>query len=89
LPALPVFIGYFHSAFILLTCESRLFTSNIPTARPAAPGGKNGYKNHPPLNRFKESKNPFHRIDQYPDEIFKEAERRNHSFFFSRLLKVT
>ena len=56
-----------------------------------------GYENHPQLNRFKESKNPLHCINQYLDEIYKEAERRNYSFnknkikrnFRSSILTVT
>jgi hypothetical protein len=39
-----------------------------------------GYKNHPQLNRFRQSKKAIDCIHQYLSEIYKEAERRNHSF---------
>lgn len=56
-----------------------------------------GYKSHPQLNRFRESKNSMDCINQYLFEIYKEAERRNYKFdkekidqhFSSSLLKVT
>lgn len=39
-----------------------------------------GYKNHPQLNRFKESAKAIDCIDQYLWEVFKEAEKRNYHF---------
>jgi hypothetical protein len=39
-----------------------------------------GYKNHPQLNRFKESKHSLNCINQYLAEVFEEALRRNYSF---------
>jgi len=39
-----------------------------------------GYKNHPQLNRFKESKDSLNYINQYLAEIYQEAVRRNYSF---------
>ncbi|MFI5187968.1 MAG: pyrimidine dimer DNA glycosylase/endonuclease V [Chitinophagales bacterium] len=46
-----------------------------------------GYKNHPQLHRFKESKKPLHCINQYLVEIYKEAEKRNYSFDKSKIKK--
>ena len=40
----------------------------------------NGYKNHPQLTRFRESKKAIDCIDQYLWEVYKEAEKRNYSF---------
>ena len=39
-----------------------------------------GYKHHPQLNRFKESKRAIDCIYQYLSEIYKEAARRNYNF---------
>lgn len=39
-----------------------------------------GYKNHPQLNRFRESKKAIDCIDQYLWEVYKESEIRNYSF---------
>jgi hypothetical protein len=39
-----------------------------------------GYKNHPQLNRFRQSKKAIDCIHQYLSEIYKEAERRNYNF---------
>src|SRR5689334_7091239 len=39
-----------------------------------------GYKNHPQLNRFKESHKASECINQYLCEIYKEAKRRNYRF---------
>src|SRR6476660_10497878 len=43
-------------------------------------GNTKGYKNHPQLNRFRESKRAIDCINQYLSEIHKEAEKRNYSF---------
>ena len=39
-----------------------------------------GYKNHPQLTRFKESKEALACIDQYLSEVYKEAEKRSYRF---------
>jgi len=39
-----------------------------------------GYKNHPQLNRFRQSKKAIDCIHHYLSEIYKEAERRNYNF---------
>lgn len=44
-----------------------------------------GYKNHPQLNRFKESQNPLRCINQYLVEVYREAARRNYSFDESKI----
>ncbi len=43
-------------------------------------GKTKGYKNHPQLKRFKETKNPVEAIDQYLSEIYIEASNRNFNF---------
>ena len=44
-----------------------------------------GYRNHPQLLRFKSSKTPLQCIDQYLEEIFNEASRRNYSFDIQKI----
>ena len=39
-----------------------------------------GYKNHPQLHRFRQSKNALYCINHYLAEIYSEASRRNFSF---------
>lgn len=39
-----------------------------------------GYKNHPQLNRFKNTVNPINYINVYLTEIYKEAINRNYNF---------
>lgn len=39
-----------------------------------------GYKNHPQLNRFKESGQALDAINQYLSEIYNEASNRNYHF---------
>lgn len=43
-------------------------------------GKTNGYKNHPQLNRFKETENPIDAINEYLSEIYFEASNRNYNF---------
>jgi hypothetical protein len=43
-------------------------------------GKTKGYKNHPQLKRFKETKNPVEVINQYLSEIYIEASDRNFNF---------
>lgn len=49
-------------------------------------GQTKGYKNHPQLNRFKETKYPLNYIAAYLTEIYKEAERRNYKFNNNKIL---
>lgn len=44
-----------------------------------------GYKNHPQLNRFKESDNPLKNIDVYLYGIFLEAKNRNYKFDINKI----
>jgi hypothetical protein len=44
-----------------------------------------GYKKHPQLQRFKDSEAPLHCINQYLQEIFNEALRRNYSFDIEKI----
>ncbi len=44
-----------------------------------------GYRNHPQLQRFKESGNQLNCINQYLAEIYNEAVRRNYSFSKDRV----
>jgi len=39
-----------------------------------------GYKNHPQLNRFKQTKSPVEAINQYLSEIYLESVNRNYNF---------
>lgn len=39
-----------------------------------------GYKNHPQLQRFRESQNSLACINQYLADIYEEASKRNYSF---------
>ena len=43
-------------------------------------GETQGYKNHPQLNRFKESSSPFINIGDYLVEVYKEADNRGYKF---------
>ncbi|MEI6710744.1 MAG: pyrimidine dimer DNA glycosylase/endonuclease V [bacterium] len=43
-------------------------------------GNTKGYKNHPQLLRFKNTKNSLDGINQYLSEVFHEATRRNYNF---------
>ena len=60
-------------------------------------GKTKGYKNHPQLDRFKQSVNPIETINQYLAEVYKEACNRDYNFdkekinwnFKSRKLTVT
>jgi len=43
-------------------------------------GKTKGYKNHPQLNRFKDSRNPLSSINFYLKEIHIESVKRNYNF---------
>ncbi len=47
-----------------------------------------GYKNHPQLQRFKNSKYPLDVINKYLEEIYKEAKKRNYHFDKTKLKYV-
>lgn len=44
-----------------------------------------GYKNHPQLLRFKETKNPVQAIDQYLWAVHEESEKRGYNFDSTKL----
>ena len=56
-----------------------LWRETLP-ARNVLEGNTKGYKNHPQLTRFRDSKKAIACINQYLSEIHKEAEKRNYSF---------
>ena len=43
-------------------------------------GKTKGYRNHPQLNRFKDSRNPVAAIASYLNEVADEADRRGYNF---------
>ena len=43
-------------------------------------GRTKGYKNHPQLNRFRESGDAVNLINQYLSEVYFEAEKRDYKF---------
>src|SRR5690554_1100479 len=43
-------------------------------------GKTKGYKNHPQLNRFRESGDAVNLINQYLSEVYFEAEKRDYTF---------
>jgi len=47
-----------------------------------------GYKNHPQLNRFKDSINPVLLINAYLEFVYEEAKSRNYNFDKNKFLKV-
>ncbi len=52
-------------------------------------GKTKGYKNHPQLNRFKESENPKNAINYYLKYIWFEANDRNYNFDKSKFVEIT
>lgn len=44
-----------------------------------------GYRNHPQLNRFKQSKRPVESINQYLSEIYLESVNRNYNFDIKKI----
>ncbi len=48
-------------------------------------GKTKGYKNHPQLNRFKETKDPVNSINYYLSCVYKEAVAREFSFDKSKI----
>lgn len=49
-------------------------------------GKTKGYRNHPQLNRFKESKNPLVSISVYLHHVCDEAEKRKYQFDRAKIL---
>ncbi len=49
-------------------------------AKKVLAGKTRGYKNHPQLQRFKESANPIESINYYLSEVYNEASRRDYNF---------
>ena len=43
-------------------------------------GKTKGYRNHPQLDRFKQTKSPLNAINQYLSEVYKEATNRGYNF---------
>lgn len=43
-------------------------------------GKTRGYKNHPQLNRFKETENPLDCINQYLSIVYRESAKRGYNF---------
>lgn len=56
-------------------------------ARKVLSGKTKGYKHHPQLERFKESKKPLAQLDLYLQEVLKEACSRNYNFNASKITK--
>ncbi len=54
-------------------------------AKKVLEGKTKGYKNHPQLIRFKNSKNPLKTINLYLYEIYKESIKRGYSFNLSKI----
>ena len=49
-------------------------------AKKVLEGKTRGYKNHPQLDRFRMSKKPINSINQYLQEVYNEAKRREYNF---------
>lgn len=58
-------------------------------AKKVLEGNTNGYKNHPQLNRFKNTKNPTAYINLYLETIFEEAKTRGYDFNMSKFQRQT
>ncbi|NMB66555.1 hypothetical protein GYA25_00635 [Candidatus Woesearchaeota archaeon] len=54
-------------------------------AKKVLEGKTKGYKNHPQLIRFRNSKNPLKMINLYLYEIYKESLKRNYNFDSSKI----
>lgn len=51
-------------------------------------GKTKGYRNHPQLERFKETKNPLEYINSYLYSVYQEAKKRGYNFSLDKLEKV-
>jgi len=65
---------YFDTKGIVALWRETLLAKNVLA------GKTKGYKNHPQLLRFKNTKNPLDAINQYLAEVHEEATRRNYNF---------
>ena len=54
-------------------------------AKKVLEGKTKGYKNHPQLERFRESSNPISAINLYLNYIFEESLKRNYNFDKSKI----
>jgi len=54
-------------------------------AKKVLEGKTKGYKNHPQLERFRNSSNPISSINSYLEKIFEEAQKRNYKFDKSKI----
>jgi len=52
-------------------------------------GKTKGYRNHPQLNRFKETENPDEAINYYLNYVWLEAKERNYKFDRSKFIEIT
>jgi hypothetical protein len=66
--------GYLDSKGLVALWREALLAKNI------LEGKTKGYKNHPQLERFKMSEKPLDSINQYLQEVFREARRRKYDF---------
>jgi len=57
-------------------------------AKKVLEGKTRGFKNHPQLLRFKESKNPIKFINKYLENIYNEAKNRGYSFDINKFKKI-
>ena len=51
-------------------------------------GKTKGYKNHPQLDRFKNSKKPLDSINKYLETIYREAKNRDYNFDLNKFKKI-
>jgi hypothetical protein len=66
--------GYLDSKGLVALWRETLLAKNVLEKKTI------GYKNHPQLDRFKMSDIPVNSINQYLQEVFKEAQRRKFNF---------
>jgi hypothetical protein len=57
-------------------------------AKKVLEGRTKGYKKHPQLQRFKESKNQMNAINFYLKSVWLEADKRNYNFDKSKFLEI-
>jgi hypothetical protein len=50
-------------------------------------GKTKGWRNHPQLNRFKEHQEPLNAVGFYLNEIYKESQRRDYNYNYSKILR--
>lgn len=57
-------------------------------AKAVLEGNTSGYKNHPQLQRFKDTENPMGYIDKYLEHIYNESLERGYDFDSSKFSKI-